>query len=353
MSDKKLPQRTLKEYMVLSLYGFVMGTANVIPGVSGGTMAFLLGIYEELIDSIRAFASLDTLKLVMKFKIKELFAVLPWKFMLMLGIGVLIALGSLAKFLTLCLDKYQILTFAFFFGLVIASIITVLKKVIKWSLGPCIGLIAGVVIAYLIVTLVPINSEPTPLNLFLGGMIIICAMILPGISGSFLLLVLGLYKYVLGAVSYFMNFTKLTHNSLNETFRNLLTLVWLAVGCIVGLGAFVHLLNWLLKKFHDLTIATLIGFMVGSLWKLWPWHNTTLVALKKGSEYVKLDLPASQAEYLLKIGDGWQAKPLVQSNVLPQNYNVSFWYAVGLAVLGFVIVIVMETLANKRLTVKD
>jgi putative membrane protein len=338
MSDKKLPQRTLKEYIILSLYGFAMGTANVIPGVSGGTMAFLLGIYEELIESIRAFASLDTIKLAMRFKIKELLVLLPWKFMLMLGIGVLIAFGSLAKFLTWCLDKHEVLTFAFFFGLVIASIVTVLKRVKKWSFGAFVSLVLGAAVAYFIVTLVPVETAHTPLNLFICGMIIICAMILPGISGSFLLLVLGQYKYVLAAVT-------------NHSPSDLLTLFWVAAGCGVGLGSFVHLLNWLFKKFHDLTIATLIGFMVGSLWKLWPWHNTTLAGLKKGGEYIELALPADQAQYLLKVADGWKVKPLVQNNILPQNIDANFWYAVGLAVLGFVVVIIMETLASKRLTV--
>ena len=340
MSDNKLQQRSLKEYIILSLYGFAMGTANVIPGVSGGTMAFLLGIYEELIDSIRAFASLETFKLVIKFKIKELLALLPWKFLLMLGIGVLVAFGSLAKFLTWCLDKHEVLTFAFFFGLVIASIITVLKRVNRWSIAPLVSLLIGVVVAYLIVTLVPVETAPTPLNLFICGMIIICAMILPGISGSFLLLVLGQYKYVLAAVT-------------NHSLADLLTLFWVAAGCVVGLGSFVHLLNWLFKKFHDMTIATLIGFMIGSLWKLWPWHNTTLVALKKAGAYVELSLPLNKLDYMLKVHDGWKVKPLVQHNILPQNYDASFWYAVGLAVLGFVIVIVMETLANKRLTIND
>lgn len=335
MSENKLPQRTVKEYIILSLYGFAMGTANVIPGVSGGTMAFLLGIYEELISSIRAFASLDTIKLALRFKIKALLTMLPWKFMLALGIGVLVAFGTLANLLTWCFDKHEALTYAFFFGLVIASVVTVLKRVKKWSAGAFIGLLFGVVVAYLIVTLVPVETAHNPLNLFLCGMIIICAMILPGISGSFLLLILGQYKYVLAALT-------------NHSLSDILTLLWVAVGCGVGLGAFVHLLNWLFKKYHDLTIATLIGFMIGSLWKLWPWHNTTLVALKKGGAYVELALPSGHAEYLLKLSDGWKAKPLVQSNILPQHFDANFWYAIGFAVLGFAIVIVMEMLANNK-----
>ncbi len=335
MEEQQKKERSIKNYLVLSLYGFAMGTANVIPGVSGGTMAFLLGIYEELIDSIRIFASWETIQLALKFKIKELLERLPWKFVLMLGIGVLIAFASLAKFLTWCLEKHEVLTFAFFFGLVLASIITVLKRVTRWSWGAYICLLLGTVAAYFIVTLVPVETAHTPLNLFLCGMIIICAMILPGISGSFLLLVLGQYKYVLAAV---------THHSLSD----LLTLLWVGAGCVVGLGSFVHLLNWLFKKFHDLTIATLIGFMIGSLWKLWPWHNTLVVGMKKGSEYVKLNRPQQDLEYLLKISDGWKAKPLVQENILPKQIDATFWYAVGLALFGLVLVMVMEFLASRR-----
>lgn len=323
------PKRSLKQYLWVTFTGFAMGTANVIPGVSGGTMAFILGIYEELIDSIRQFASTDTLKLLLKFKIKELYQKLPWPFLLALGIGVGCAIVSLAKVLSFSLKQYPEVTFAFFFGLIIASILTVLKRVKKWSASRYVAILLGTVAAYLIVTLVPVETPHTPLVLFICGAIIICAMILPGISGSFLLLILGQYQYVLDAVNN----------------RQIMVLIWVALGCGVGLASFVHLLNWLFKKYHDLTVATLIGFMVGSLWKIWPWQKESIVRV--GNKV--LELPAGNAAYQAALKAGTEKiKILYRNNILPANLDGSFWLAIVLAVFGFAIVMVMERMASGK-----
>jgi putative membrane protein len=317
MENNKPKKRSLTDYLGISGIGFAMGVANVIPGVSGGTMAFILGIYEELINSIRRFASADTIKKGLSFKIKELYETLPWPFLLSLGIGVGVALISAAKLFIWLLANYQAQTFALFFGLVAASIITVLKKVKKWNTGPIIMVIIGAIAAFLIVNIVPQETPNVWWLSFLCGIIVICAMILPGISGSFLLLVLGQYKYVWGAVAGIA--------SGEITGKSLLTLISIAAGCVVGLAAFVHLLDWLLKKFHDLTVATLIGFMIGSMWKIWPWKRVIDTVTIRGKE-----------------------KVIEEANILPQDFGGAFWLTIFLAIFGFVLVFVLEYVATSK-----
>jgi len=355
-------KRIFKQYLLLVLNGYSMGAANVIPGVSGGTMAFILGIYEELIDSIKQFASVDTFKLIFKLKFKEIYNTLPWAFLLSIGIGVLLAIASLAKFLSYSLDKYPVITFAFFFGLIIASIFSVLKLVKKWSYGRFIALLAGAAFAYIIVTLVPVETPHVWWNIFLCGMIIICAMILPGISGSFLLLILGQYKFILNAVNIVITIPLLLLRGKelpdpDIIFNAILTLFWIIAGCIVGLGSFVHFLNWLFKKFHDLTVATLIGFMVGSLWKLWPWQRIDKVMVRAGDKVETFALPNQNIDFekfqttALSLGEKFKMKTLVTTNELPQTFDKTFWFAVTFAVVGFALVIIMEKMASGKATI--
>ena len=346
-SEKIEKKRKLPDYAKLSLFGFSMGAANVIPGVSGGTMAFILGIYEELIDSIRAFATLETVKLAVTFKFKRLYDTLPWRFLLALGIGVLVAFVSLAKFLAFSLENYPSLTFALFFGLVLASILAVLKQVKKWS-APCVvSVVLGAIFAFAVVTLVPVETPHVWWNLFLCGMIIICAMILPGISGSFLLLILGQYKYVLAAVNLLVALPVALAKgkgvpSPDVIIEAVMTLIWIALGCIVGLGSFSHFLNWLFKKHHDITVSALIGFMIGSLWKLWPWQERVEVMVKNAGEVVRLQLPLDAAKLEQMAAAGAKVKTLVAKNILPPSYDGAFCLAIGLAVAGFVVVFLME-----------
>ena len=340
MCDVK--KRSIVDYVKISLSGFAMGVANVIPGVSGGTMAFLLGIYEELIEAIRKIASVETIKDVFTFKIKKLLETIPWKFLLALGIGVVIALGSCAKLFTYLVTEHAALTFAFFFGLVAASVFAVLKKVKKWSFSRYIMFVIGIAAAYLIVTLVPVTTPNVWWLSFGAGMIVICAMILPGISGSFLLLVLGQFKYVWGSVAVLASLGKGV--STEVLVNSIKTVVFLGAGCVVGLGSFVHLLNYLFKKYHDLTVVTLIGFMVGSLWKLWPWK--TIISYSVRTKTDVLTVAAANIEPFKVAGN--KIKILVDKNILPASFDTMFFSAVGLAVLGFVIVFVMEYLADKE-----
>ena len=340
MTDMK--KRSIVDYVKLSLSGFAMGVANVIPGVSGGTMAFLLGIYEELIESIRKIASVETIKDIFTFKIKKLFETLPWKFLLALGIGVLIALGSCAKLFTYLVTEHTVLTFAFFFGLVAASVFAVLKKVKKWSFSRYVMFLLGGVAAFLIVTLVPVTTPNVWWLSFGAGMIVICAMILPGISGSFLLLVLGQFKYVWGSVAILASFGKGV--STEVLINAVKTVAFLGAGCVVGLGSFVHLLNYLFKKYHDLTVVTLIGFMVGSLWKLWPWKKIVSYSVRTKTDVLTV-VEANIEPYKIA---GNKIKILVDQNVCPANFDKMFFFAVALVVFGFAVVFVMEYFAGKE-----
>jgi putative membrane protein len=304
-------------------------------------MAFLLGIYEELIDSIRKLASWETIKDIFSFKIKKLFSILPWKFFLALGLGVVIALGSCAKLFTYLLTDYPTLTFAFFFALVAASVFAVLKKVKKWSFSRFIMLIIGGAVAFLIITLVPVATPNVWWLSFGAGMIVICAMILPGISGSFLLLILGQFKYVWGSVAILASLGGGVPREV--LLKAIETVVFLGAGCLVGLGSFVHLLNYLFKKFHDLTVATLIGFMVGSLWKLWPWKLILSYSVRTKTDV--LTVKATEIEAYKLAGN--KIKVLVEQNVLPTNFDRMFFFAIALAFVAFVIVFMMEYFASK------
>lgn len=312
MSVEKLPpSRTLKEYLGLSARGFAMGCADVVPGVSGGTMAFILGIYEELIDSIRAFTMPDNIKMLLGFEFKKAFMVMPWRFLLAVALGILTAIVSMAKMLEWALHNYPEFVWAFFFGLVIASIITVRTRVKQWSIPVLVSLVVGTIVAFLIVTLVPLQTPDAPWFLFLSGAIAICAMILPGISGSFLLVILGKYQFILAAVNN----------------RDILTLFWVAAGAGIGIVSFAQVVGWLFKRYHDLTISFLIGLMIGSLWKIWPWKVVLETYTKPDGEII----------------------PLVEQNVLPA-LNGDLFIAIIFGIIGFGLVFILDRWANQPIS---
>jgi putative membrane protein len=346
MNMAEINKRTPVDYIKLALSGFAMGVANVIPGVSGGTMAFLLGIYEELIEAIRKIASWETIKDVFTFKIKKLYETLPWKFLGALGVGVVIALLSCAKLFTYLVTEHATLTFAFFFGLVAASVVVVLKKVKKWNAGRIIMLIIGAVAAYLIVNIIPTETPNLWWISFLAGMIVICAMILPGISGSFLLLVFGQFRYVWGSVAILGSLGRGV--STDVLMKAIETVIFLGVGCIAGLGSFVHLLNYLFKKYHDLTVATLIGFMAGSLWKLWPWKMILKYSVRTETDILTVDA-ANIEPYKVAAN---KIKILADRNIWPEAFDKTFYFALALALVGFAVVFLMEYFADKGEKVK-
>ena len=315
------------DYVKLSLCGFTMGAADVVPGVSGGTMAFILGIYEELINSIRIIAAPHVIRLLLSFKIKEALSIIPWKFLIALGTGILIAILTLAKFLKYMLENHPVLLWAFFFGLVLASVITVFKRVKKWEFSRVTAVIGGTIAAYVVVGLVPVQTPETAWFLFFCGFIAICAMILPGISGSFILLILGKYQFVITAVSNISDTIKLgLSGRFNQIvpdvfFANLTTLLLVASGCLIGIVTFAQILGWLFKHFHDLTVAILIGLMIGSLRKIWPWKETIREIIDRHGH----------------------PKPVEQINILPSGDIV---FPMVLAIIGFVVVLILDHFAS-------
>jgi putative membrane protein len=247
--------RNAKGYLGLVARGIAMGIADVIPGVSGGTIAFIMGIYAELLETISAL-KLDLLKIWRNDGIAAAWRAANLNFLLALLLGIGIAIVSLANLIAYLLEQHEQLLWAFFFGLVLASIFLVGRDVKRWSTSTIVAFVAGAAIAVGVISLPPMAAVDFPGFLFVAGMIAICAMILPGISGSFLLLILGAYHDVIAAVKSF----------------DLRTIAIFGAGCITGILGFSRLLNWMYKRHTDLTISLLTGFMLGSLPKIWPWQ---------------------------------------------------------------------------------
>lgn len=235
--------------------GFLMGTADLIPGVSGGTIAFIAGIYQKLLDSIKTVTG-ETLKLAGTGKLNKSYRSVPWAFLLPLGIGILAAIFSLANLLTWLLRSYPAYVWALFFGLVLASVVIVLKRVKRWHSLAVAGFISAATLAYVITGLVPATTPTTAVMTFTSGAIAVAAMILPGISGSFILLLIGQYEHILRAAAE----------------RDMVTLGIFILGALVGLALFARVLSWLFTRYHDSAVAILAGIMFGALRKLWPWQ---------------------------------------------------------------------------------
>ncbi len=287
-----------------------MGAADVVPGVSGGTIAFISGIYEELIDSI-SNVKVSTFKLWKEEGFTSMWKSLNGNFLLSLLVGIGISIISLARLIKYLLETQPVLIWSFFFGLVLASIIYVAKQIERWNVGTMILLISGALVAYFITTLTPQVTDASYPYIFLSGALAICAMILPGISGSFILLLLGMYKPVLDAV----------HD------RNIGLLTTLMAGAVIGLLSFSRLLKWLFNHYENMTLAVLTGFIIGSLNKIWPWKQV---------------LRAEEINGKIKI--------LEEISVLPQSYpgEAQLGYALLLAAIGFAFILLLEKLAIEK-----
>ena len=301
--------RSIKDYIFIALKGMGMGAADVVPGVSGGTIAFITGIYEELIESIKS-VNLSSIKLLLSFKLKDFWKAVNGNFLLSLVVGIAISFLSIAKLIKYLLEQHPILIWSFFFGLIVASALVIAKKITEWKLRSIIAMIVGIGIAYMVTVVTPAETTNAYWFLFLSGALAICAMILPGISGAFILLLLGKYEFVLNALSSF----------------KLDIIAVVAAGAVVGLLSFSNLLSWLLKKYHNMTIALLSGFMIGSLNKVWPWKETVSTFIDRhGVE-----------------------KALLQENILPHTFesvsgqNANLAFAATLAVIGFFLIILMD-----------
>lgn len=324
-TTRKRPQRTIKDYLGLVLRGMAMGASDIVPGVSGGTMAFILGIYEELIDSIRTIGRSQFLQAVFKFRIKDVFQILNWPFLLAVLTGILLSIVTMSSALEYLLINQPIFLWSFFFGLVLASVFVVSKRVQQWSALLVGTLLLGAVAAYLLVGLVPVQTPDAWWFLMLSGAVASCALILPGVSGAFLLVLLGKYQFVLSAVN------GLRGGEINNIFP----LLFVAGGAGVGLVSFAQILGWLFKRHHDLTVALLIGLMAGSLRKIWPW--------KVDLEWLRDSL----GNFVLD-SDGHRLVTK-QANVLPDFASSAglneFLLALLLALVGIGLILLVDRLA--------
>lgn len=251
---------TVKECIFTVLKGIGMGAANSVPGVSGGTIAFITGIYERLVNSLNNIDS-KAVKLLLSGNFKELWQHVDGSFLCALMGGVLVAMFSFAKLMLVLLASFPIHTWAFFFGLIIASSIIMLADVKKWNFTNVLWLVFGGVLGVVVCTATPMETPDGLWFILICGALSICAMILPGISGSFILLVLGKYEYIMQVISDVLTF------DLNA----IITLCVFGLGCVVGLLAFAKFLHWLLARWASQTLIVLSGFVLGSLVKVWPW----------------------------------------------------------------------------------
>jgi len=304
-------------FITLALKGMAMGIAEVIPGVSGGTIAFITGIYEKLLDTIKAFHP----SLIGTFKeegIGGVWSTINGSFLVTLLVGMATGVIVGVFGVTHLLETYPEMLWAFFFGLIISSAIFIGKQVASWGISEIIALIVGTVLAYYITVASPAQGNEALWFVFLSGAIAISALILPGISGSFILLLMGMYSFVLPTVR-----TALT------TFdtKSLLIVGTFAAGCLVGLMTFSRVLSWTFKNYKHPTLALLTGFMLGSLNKLWPWRNVLSTRINsKGKEV-----------------------PFIEESVLPTNYDGEpFVLAVVICmIIGFLSVFLIEKLGSK------
>ena len=307
-----LMKRTIKDYIVIGFKGMAMGAADVVPGVSGGTIAFISGIYEELLTAISNI-NLNLLKTFKSKGFKAAWKQLNGNFLLALFTGIFISIISLAKAIKWLLENEPILLWSFFFGLVLASIIYIGRQIAHWNIFAVFWVLLGAVLAFYITTLNPLVSENSSnLFLFISGAIAICAMILPGISGAFILVLLGAYKPILAAVNN----------------RDLTIIASVGAGAILGLLSFSRILKWLFAHYKNYTLAALTGFIIGSLNKIWPWKET--LTWRTNSHGIEV--------------------PLKQRSISPFDYGQEnqLVLAIGFALIGFVLILILEKLAKKN-----
>ena len=300
-------------YIVLALKGCAMGMADVVPGVSGGTIAFISGIYEELLDSIRSVDA-TALRLLLRFRLAEFWRHINGRFLLPVLLGIAVAIFSLARLMTYLLTNHPIAIWSFFFGLIVASALLVARQIGRWDWRTVLAFAVGAAAAWWITVATPAETPDDWWFVMLSGAIAICAMILPGISGAFILLLLGKYQYIMHAVGEF----------------DIPVIAVFVIGATAGIISFSHLLSWLLKHWHDVTVAVLMGFMVGSLNKVWPWKETV-------------------ETYLDSHG---VAQPLVQNNIAPGTFEQLtgqpslLVQAILLGIVGFLVIYGIELVAR-------
>ncbi|WP_397363318.1 DUF368 domain-containing protein [Olleya sp. R77988] len=333
-------QRRLKDYLLVSLKGVAMGAADAVPGVSGGTIAFISGIYEELISTISG-VNLSLFKTLKTDGFSAFWKQLNGNFLVALLTGIVISFVSFMRLAKYLIEQHPVLIWSFFFGLIIASIFFIGKQIKKWSVITIIALILGAIAAFYITSLPSLASNSNPYFLFIAGAIAICAMILPGVSGSFILVILGAYK------------------TLSDAFHDfdIKKIALFASGAVVGLLSFSHVLKWLFKNYHNTTLAILTGFIIGSLNKVWPYKKTVsvmedatgkVIDFANVSDYQTLSVMQKNSQ------DFESYKTVLEQSVSPSTYtqinaniDTQLLLAIGLMIAGFLTIFILEKVGNK------
>ena len=323
--------RKLKDYLLVSVKGACMGAADVIPGVSGGTIAFIMGIYDEFVGSI-ASINAEAVRLLFKGQFKAFWKHINGTFLLSLVAGIGVSVIALAGLMQMLLNNCPIQTWAFFFGLIVASSIFILRGISGWRLKEAGFLVGGIILGAVVCTLSPTQTPDALWFIFLSGATAICAMILPGISGSFILLILGKYQYIMSAISGLVS---------GENFgANLLILIIFLIGAVCGILAFSKLLHWLLARWNRETLIILAGFIIGSLVKVWPWSNMAAIVCSQFPEVE--DIGRSYSPELFEELVGQYAA----------SADMHIGAAILFALLGFFLVTGIE-FAGKRISQKN
>lgn len=304
-------QRRFSDYLIISFKGLAMGAADAVPGISGGTIAFISGLYEELVTTISNIKP-SLFKTLFKEGIASFWKEANGNFILALLAGIIVSYITFMKLAKYLLENHPILIWSFFFGLIVASIYFVGKQITKWNFGTIIALLIGAAIAFYISILPVMASNDSAYFLFFAGVLAICAMILPGISGSFILIILGAYKSLSDAIHDF----------------DIKKLLIFTIGCIVGLLSFSHILKWLFKNYHNVTLALLTGFIFGSLNTVWPWKET--ISWYTNSKGIK--------------------EPFLQQSVSPFNFagDSQLLFAAILMIIGFLSIFILEKIGSTK-----
>ena len=322
--------KSLLSYIGIAVKGACMGAADVIPGVSGGTIAFIMGIYDRFVGAIAAINA-EALKLLLRGRFRDFWKHIDGSFLLSLILGIGISVVGLAGLMQMLLADFPIQTWAFFFGLIVASSIFILRGISGWAWKDGGFLALGVVLGVVICTLSPTQTPDALWFIFLSGAIAICAMILPGISGSFILLILGKYQYIMGTITTLVgNIGALWGSSEASStlfWESLAVMAVFGVGAVVGILGFSKFLHWLLARWNKETLIVLAGFIIGSLVKVWPWSNTEAIVRSQFPEVADLAEAAEIARY--------------QSLIDPQ-----IWSAVIFAIVGFCLVSGIEIIGK-------
>lgn len=304
------------KYIILLLKGLGMGAANVIPGVSGGTIALITGIFERLINSIKSF-NFKAIKLLFTGKFKEFVKYTDLYFLIAIITGIVIAIVTLARLFDFLFENYPVYIWSYFFGLVLASVYFVGKTVSKWTVSVIITFIIGTAIAIIISLLNPAIENKNFFYLIICGVAAICSMILPGLSGSFILFIMGNYKLV-------------AIDAINNV--DIKILIPVLIGAVGGLLAFSHILSWVFKKYRNETISLLTGFILGSVSILWPWQKKIFLLDELGNQILK------------------KGEPIVVSyeRILPEAFNSQFFIAIGFIILGILSIWIIEKSAETK-----